>query len=104
MTTILQTSGPSPEAAETLPPERPSWAQAILTFVVRQPLGTIGLVIVVVMFVAGITADWIAPYDPEENDFASMMQAPTWQHILGTDQLGRDLFSRLVFGARTALI
>jgi peptide/nickel transport system permease protein len=42
--------------------------------------------------------------EPEENDFNAMMQAPSWVHLLGTDQLGRDIFSRLVFGARTALI
>ena len=56
------------------------------------------------MFGAGLFAPWIAPYDPEENDFNAMMQAPSWVHLLGTDQLGRDIFSRLVFGARTALI
>ena len=49
-------------------------------------------------------ADWIAPFDPEENDFTAMMQAPSCAHLLGTDQFGRDIFSRLVFGARTALI
>jgi len=59
---------------------------------------------VVIMFAAGISAEWIAPYDPEENDFSAMMEAPSWAHVLGTDQLGRDIFSRLVYGARTALI
>jgi len=73
-------------------------------FVRRQPLGTFGLVIVLIMFTTGCLADWIAPFDPEENDFSAMMQAPSWVHLLGTDQLGRDIFSRLVFGARTALI
>jgi peptide/nickel transport system permease protein len=73
-------------------------------FVRRQPLGTFGLVIVLLMFTAACFADWIAPFDPEENDFAAMMQAPSWVHLLGTDQFGRDIFSRLVFGARTALI
>ena len=73
-------------------------------FVRRQPLGTFGLVIVLVMFAAGCLADWIAPFDPEENDFSAMTQAPSWVHLLGTDQMGRDIFSRLVFGARTALI
>jgi peptide/nickel transport system permease protein len=56
------------------------------------------------MLAAGVLADWIAPFDPEENDFSAMMEAPSWVHLLGTDQLGRDIFSRLVFGARTALI
>lgn len=75
-----------------------------LGFPRRQPLGTVGLVIVVTMLAAGLLAGWVAPYDPEENDFNAMMQAPSWMHLLGTDQLGRDILSRLVFGARTALV
>jgi peptide/nickel transport system permease protein len=75
-----------------------------LHFVKRQPLGTFGLLIVVIMFLAGAFAPWISPFDPEENDFTAMMEAPSLVHWLGTDQFGRDIFSRLVFGARTALI
>ena len=75
-----------------------------LDFFRRKPLGTIGLAIVVIFMLAGIFANAIAPFDPEENDFASMMVAPGLPHILGTDQFGRDIFSRLVFGARTAMI
>jgi len=75
-----------------------------LTFCRRKPLGVVGLAIVVVIAVAGGFADWIAPFDPEENDFNSMMIAPSFLHLLGTDQFGRDIFSRLVFGARTAMI
>jgi peptide/nickel transport system permease protein len=87
------------EAAE----RRRSLARGALDFCRRQPLGTIGLAIVLVMLVAAGFAEWIAPYDPEENDFAAMMEAPSWAHVLGTDQFGRDLFSRIVYGARTAL-
>jgi len=75
-----------------------------LTFCRRKPLGVVGLAIVVVIAVAGGFADWIAPFDPEENDFNSMMIAPSFLHWLGTDQFGRGIFSRLVFGARTAMI
>ncbi|MBI3197602.1 MAG: ABC transporter permease [Rhodospirillales bacterium] len=89
---------------EEAPERKRSLLGVALNFCRRQPLGTFGLAIVVVMFVAGISAGWIAPYDPEENDFNAMMEAPSWAHILGTDQLGRDIFSRLVYGARTALI
>ena len=74
-----------------------------LNFCRRKPLGTFGLAIVLVILVAGGLADWIAPFDPEENDFSVMMSAPYWLHPLGTDQFGRDIFSRLVFGARTAM-
>jgi peptide/nickel transport system permease protein len=76
----------------------------VLAFCRRKPLGVVGLLIVVVIVIAGVCADWIAPFDPEENDFSSMMMAPSFAHWLGTDQFGRDIFSRLVFGARTAMI
>jgi len=89
---------------EEAPERKRSLAGIALGFCRRQPLGTFGLAIVLVMFLAGVSAGWIAPYDPEENDFSAMMQAPSWAHLLGTDQLGRDIFSRLVYGARTALI
>jgi peptide/nickel transport system permease protein len=75
-----------------------------LDFCRRKPLGALGLAIMLIMFAAGGFADWISPFDPEENDFAAMMQAPNFVHLLGTDQFGRDIFSRLVFGARTAMI
>ena len=57
-----------------------------------------------IIAVAGIFADLIAPYNPTANDFAAMTEPPSWAHLLGTDQFGRDLLSRIIFGARTALI
>jgi peptide/nickel transport system permease protein len=83
---------------------RRSLPARILRFIRRQPLGTIGLVLVVIVTLAGIGADWIAPYDPTANDFAAMTQPPDWTHLLGTDQFGRDLLSRIIYGARTAVI
>jgi peptide/nickel transport system permease protein len=82
---------------------RSLWAR-LVDFVRHQPLGTIGMVMVGIVTVAGIAADWIAPYDPTSNDFAAMIQAPSWAHLLGTDQFGRDIFSRIIYGARTAMI
>ena len=91
-------------SAEAVPEPKRSALRIVGGFCRRQPLGTFGLVLVLVMFAAGMLAGWIAPFDPEENDFNAMMEAPSWLHLLGTDQLGRDIFSRLVYGARTALI
>lgn len=91
---------PSEDAEEI----RRSALRVVLQFCRRQPLGTFGLVIVIVMAFAGIFADVISPYDPISNDFAAMTQAPGWAHWLGTDQFGRDLLSRIIYGARTALI
>ncbi len=81
-----------------------SWRAGVIGFCRRQPLGTVGLAVVLVMAVAGLSAEWIAPYSPTSNDFAAMTEPPSWAHLMGTDQFGRDLFSRIVFGARTALI
>ncbi len=81
-----------------------SWRAGIAAFCRRQPLGTVGLALVMVMAVAGLSANWIAPYSPTANDFSVMTEPPSWAHLMGTDQFGRDLFSRILFGARTALI
>jgi peptide/nickel transport system permease protein len=82
---------------------RTPWG-AILRFCQREPLGAFGMAIVIVMAVAGFSAELIAPYSPTANDFAAMTEAPSRAHWLGTDQFGRDLLSRIIFGARTALI
>ncbi len=81
-----------------------SFLQFTLHFCRREPLGAFGMVIVIIMAVTGLSAELIAPYSPTANDFASMTEAPSWAHLLGTDQFGRDLLSRIIFGARTALI
>ena len=82
---------------------RSPWQRAWL-FCRRQPLGTFGMVIVVIMALAGLCAEEIAPYSPTANDFAAMTEPPSWAHWLGTDQFGRDQLSRIIYGARTALI
>ena len=94
----------SATVVDDLPDTRPSVWQAVWKFCRRQPLGTFGLVLVIIIAIAGATAELIAPYNPTANDFAAMTEAPSWEHWLGTDQFGRDMLSRIVFGARTALI
>ena len=75
------------------------------SFCRREPLGTFGLRDRAGHARStGLSAELIAPYSPTANDFAAMTEAPSWAHLLGTDQFGRDLLSRIVFGARTALI
>ncbi|MGH7113033.1 MAG: ABC transporter permease [Stellaceae bacterium] len=93
----------SPSAVELLETRR-SIGGRILDFCRHQPLGTLGMAIVLVILFAGVTSQWIAPYSPTANDFAAMTQPPSWAHWLGTDEFGRDLFSRIIYGARTALI
>jgi len=84
--------------------ERPSLPVRIGGFLRKQPLGSFGLFIVLAMIVAALFAPWIAPFDPEENNFDTMLLAPSMTHLLGTDEFGRDIFSRIVWGARTAML
>ncbi|HEY1259120.1 MAG TPA: ABC transporter permease [Stellaceae bacterium] len=94
----------APSAADELFELRRSLWQKTAKFCRRQPLGAIGMAIVFIMFIAGLGADWIAPYNPTANDFAAMTQPPSWAHWLGTDQFGRDQLSRIIYGARTAMV
>lgn len=85
------------------PPRRSRLAQ-LLQFSRRNPLGAAGGIIVLVMMVMAAFADWITFYDPMANDFGVMHEAPSTAHWLGTDQFGRDVYTRIVYGARTALL
>src|SRR6202171_4922567 len=104
MVTDVGTIGLSATGADDLGAKRASWTRRSLKFFRRELLGTFGLVLVLVMAATGLSAELIAPYSPTANDFAAMMEAPSWAHPLGTDQFGRDLLSRIIFGARTAMI
>jgi peptide/nickel transport system permease protein len=80
--------------------KRPS---ALWTFATTQPLGLIGFVIILAFVVMALGAERLAPYDPEAVDFAAMLSPPNRDHWLGTDQYGRDVLSRIIYGSRTAL-
>lgn len=75
----------------------------ILGDVLRRPLGALGFFIVLAFMLVVVFAPLIAPYDFAEQDIPSMLQGPSTSHWLGTDHLGRDLLSRLMYGARIAL-
>ncbi|MBE7197444.1 MAG: ABC transporter permease [Parafilimonas terrae] len=73
-------------------------------FMWREPLGMAALVFIVVLLVAGIFAETVTPYDPVAMDFAAMFAPPSLEHPFGTDNYGRDILTRVVYGARTALV
>ena len=79
-------------------------AAALWQFTRRNPLGAAGAIVVLVMIVMAIFADVIAPYDPVANAFDRLSQPPSLENWFGTDQFGRDVLSRLIYGARTALL
>ena len=71
---------------------------------VRSPMTVFGLTAVLVMALVALTAPWLAGADPNAQDLMVRLQPPSVAHWLGTDQLGRDLWSRLVFGTRPTLV
>jgi peptide/nickel transport system permease protein len=80
------------------------WRTAALEFTMTKPLGAAGAALVIVMIFAAVFADLIAPYNPLATDYGAMLAAPSAQHWLGTDEFGRDLLTRIIYGARTALL
>lgn len=79
-------------------------ADFIARIVKEKPLGTIGGIIFVLLLITGIFADFLAPYGMSELHPADSLLPPSAKYILGTDNLGRDLLSRVIFGARTSVI
>lgn len=99
MTTAIDTI-----VTDTDEPPMRSRVSGLLHFMRRNPLGAAGAVIVVLMILMAVFADVITSYDPTDNDFSVMLEAPSAAHWLGMDQFGRDVFSRIVYGARTTLL
>lgn len=85
-------------------PPRPGRLRRLAILARRNPLGAAGGLVVLVMVLAAALADVIAPYDPVAADFAAKTQPPSAAYWLGTDQFGRDILSRIIHGARTALL
>jgi peptide/nickel transport system permease protein len=73
-------------------------------FIRRRPLGTAGAVLIIVMLLAAAFADVVAPYDPTAINFPDLLKPPSPEHLLGADNFGRDVLSRVIFGSRTALL
>jgi len=84
--------------------EQRGWLSTARQFARRNPLGAAGGLVIVVMILVAVFADVIAPYNPVANTFDRMHEPPSLENWFGTDQFGRDVFSRIVYGARTALI
>ena len=69
----------------------------------RSPSAVTGAVLVALLVLAGVLAPVLTPWDPVRQDLRAVLQAPSLQHPLGTDQLGRDILARILFGARLTL-
>lgn len=77
--------------------------ERLLTKMRGKPLGALGLLIVVALVLVASLAPWLAPHNPTDPDFMAMLQGPSSQYLLGTDELGRDVLSRVIWGARASL-
>ncbi len=62
-----------------------------------------GLILLTAEILVALAAPWVAPYDPTAQDLLAPLQAPSWSHPFGTDEVGRDILSRLIYGARISL-
>ena len=81
------------------PPHRRAWFRQLM----RRPGPLLAQVYLTLLALAAIFAPLVAPYDPIEQDIPNRLAGPSWSHLLGTDDLGRDFLSRLIYGARVSL-
>jgi peptide/nickel transport system permease protein len=91
----------SPQAAA--PKEPKSDKNYVLRRFLRHKLAVVGLVILTVLVLTAVFAPQIAPYDPNKFDAVSMVDTPTREHLLGLDQVGRDVLSRVIYASRISL-
>lgn len=90
--------------AETLAtPQEENQLTVVFRRFIRHKLAVAGMVVVLILVAAAILAPWIAPYDPYTQNLAPQYSNPSAKHVLGTDELGRDVFSRLLYAARLSL-
>lgn len=79
-------------------------SRPFLSFTREHPLGAVSALILLAMVALAIVGPWITPLDPTQTDIPNLLQPPSAEHWLGTDAIGRDLASRLMAGARTAVL
>lgn len=97
MTAMSTTATPSAPQAATPKPA------GFIRLLLRNRLAAVGLGFIVLWTIAAVIAPWVAPYDPYVPDVASKLQSPSAAHLLGTDNFGRDILSRVLYGARISI-
>ena len=90
-------------AATPLPAEAGPWRRA-LRRLKRRRGALVGLAVVVMFVVLALFAPWLAPQDPIATSWGAIRQAPSAAHWFGTDEIGRDVFARVVWGTRASLL
>jgi ABC-type dipeptide/oligopeptide/nickel transport system permease subunit len=79
------------------------WRHFLRVFLNRK-LVIFGVVVILLLLITAIFAPLLAPYDPYDQNLEEWLLQPSWEHLLGTDSLGRDTLSRLIYGSRDALL
>ena len=92
------------EEAPSQRKRRPLLIDLVIRLVREKPLGTVGGVIVLLLILTGIFADLLAPYGYKELQLGDALTGPSAKYLLGTDNLGRDMLSRIIYGARVSMI
>jgi ABC-type dipeptide/oligopeptide/nickel transport system permease subunit len=93
---VMDDSAPTPAA-------RP-WRQGFVADLLRHRGGFFGVAVLGLFIVLAVLGRLLTPYDPNEGELASTLSGPTWQHLFGTDELGRDTLSRVIDGSRIAVV
>lgn len=96
--------GPEPPAPEAVPPAHRHPGARLVAALRPHPAGAAAGLVVGLTVLAALAAPWLAPYDPLEPDFLAMLAPPSREHPFGTDAFGRDVLSRILYGARPALM
>ena len=99
----MTASATMPAANAAAPVKKNSNFQAIVKRLFQNRGAVIGLIIFIVLALAAIFAPVAAPYGYEEMDLTNMLSGPSLEHLFGTDELGRDVFSRIIYGGRYSL-
>src|SRR5579875_1412981 len=87
------------DISSSLAPQPPRWARALRS----QPLIASGSGLILLFVLIAVLAPWLAPHDPAAIQLSHRLTRPSWAHPFGTDELGRDVLSRVLFGARISL-
>ncbi len=95
---------PTAQTIEVEKKRRPLLVELLVRMVKEKPLGTVGGAIVLIFFLVGIFANFVAPYGYNDMVLSARLQAPSAKYLLGTDNVGRDLLSRIIYGARISMI
>jgi peptide/nickel transport system permease protein len=80
------------------------WMDLLIRMIREKPLGTFGLAVTILLLFTGLFANFLAPYGMNEIHLIDRLKPPSSTYVLGTDQLGRDILSRIIYGARVSMI